>query len=171
MIHQEIEFKYVIKYLPEPLPSGIELTQAYLPTKEHTTKRIRKNVSATQTKYYLTLKSKGLIARTEDEQEISAEEFQEYWQQKRPGEVHKKRFTIPLLIGTYQLQAEFDEYYDQLQGLLTVEVEVPDVQLHPLILPALQKQFGYTDAEIKDVTEDTRFKNSNLLLGEPPLPW
>lgn len=168
MIHEEIEFKYLIYRLPENLPTGEELTQAYLPTPANSTKRIRKHVSPDGLKYFLTLKSKGLIGRQENETEISAQEFATLWTEKKPGQVRKRRYTISLKINTYDLFAEVDEYFDHLQGLYTIEVEVPDIALRPQILTALQKQFEFKDTEIKDVTEDSRYKNSNLLVGGPP---
>jgi CYTH domain-containing protein len=164
MTQEEIEFKYLISHLPGGLPPGEELLQAYLPTTDGTTKRIRQHISqAGAIKYYLTLKTRGLIGRQETEQKITAEEFTLLWKQKKTGHIHKQRYTIPLLVGTCQLQAEFDEYFEQLKGLYTVEVEVPDITLRPQVLKALQEKFSYSEKEIIDVTEDKRYKNANLL--------
>lgn len=162
MNQEEIEFKFLIKYLPKGLPEGEELWQAYLPSNPGQTLRIRKHSSALQEKYYYTQKSPGLIGRNEQEKNISAAEFAKYWQNKKPGQVHKRRYTLPLKVQDLDLHAEFDQYFDHLQGLLTVEVEVPYTSLRSAVYASLQQTFGYTDKDIIDVTEDKKYKNSNL---------
>jgi len=139
------------KFLPEKLPENLaaypvhEIEQGYLCTEPVV--RIRRE----DDNYYLTYKSKGLLAREEYNLPLTAEAYG-HLRPKADGRIiAKKRYLIPL------------------DGRLTVELDVFEGDLAPLILAEIEFETK-EDAEAfaapawlgRDVTLDPHYHNSNL---------
>ena len=145
----EIEKKYLTESIPFSLESfpKKELSQCYISTSP--TIRLRKDDDT----YILTVKSKGKIAREEFELEITEEEYNRLKLKSETPEVIKTRYLVPIDSG---LTAEIDIYYGKLEGLITTEVEFPSLEDAEKF--AAPQWFG------KDVSNDSRYKNTNLSL-------
>jgi CYTH domain-containing protein len=145
----EIERKFLVKNIPDSFKEyeKIDILQAYISTKP--TIRIRK----CNDNFILTIKGKGTIAKEEYELEITEDEFNSLLNKKEEGTkcIKKTRFKIPLKDG---LTAELDEYYGELEGLFTVEVEFAEIDAARDFVPP--DWFG------KEVTEDSTFSNASL---------
>lgn len=147
----EIEKKFLLKELPNDLSKYecLNLVQAYVSTDPVI--RLRNN---NDEKYYLTLKSKGHLVREEIEFPLTKEQFLNLWPKIDSKVISKKRYLIPL--EEDGLIAELDLYEDFLEGLTTVEVEFEsELKSEYFVAPSW---FG------KDVTHDSRYKNSSLAL-------
>lgn len=153
----EIEKKYVItdkniKEMLKPLQKK-NIVQAYISDKPVV--RLRK----LDDKYLFTLKSRhdiqsdNLLINNELETEISKEEFDNLKKlvNKQFRIIEKNRYYYPLDNG---LVAEIDEYFGDLAGFYTVEVEFSSIEeCEKFISP---KWFGV------DVSNDIRFTNASL---------
>lgn len=148
----EIERKFLVKYLPNlSTYTSKHITQAYISTMPVI--RIRQ----ADTKYFLTIKSKGSISREEYEMAITEKEFQSLWQKIDGSPIEKIRYLIPL---TDHLTAELDVFSGHLQGLITVEVEFSSLEeANAFIAP---DWFG------DDISLDHRYKNNQLALSGLP---
>ena len=142
---KEIEKKFVLAELPQGLPAGQEIRQGYLMT-EGGELRLRAKAG----KYYLTVKSDGSLSRDEWESEIPAWVFETLWPQTEGRQVEKIRYAISY--GTLTL--EVDKYFGQLEGLLTLECELP-AETAAFELPE------WADGA-PEVTNDKRYKNKSL---------
>ena len=135
----EIERKFLIKRenLPENLeqyPSKV-IEQGYLCTEPVV--RIRKS----NDNYYLTYKSKGLLAREEYNLPLTKEAY-EHLKPKADGIVISKvRYVIPEKDG---LSIELDVFKAPYEGLLLAEVEFPHRRSRPR-LPAAKVVRGGCD--------------------------
>ena len=143
----EIERKYLIRQLPfspESYPFHL-IQQAYLNTDPVI--RIRREDNS----YYLTYKSKGLLAREEYNLPLNKESF-EHMVTKIDGLlIEKSRYLIPLKDG---LTAELDVFEGSLAALLLVEVEFDSVEA--------AEAFTAPDWFGEDVTNSGKYHNSNL---------
>lgn len=146
----EIEKKFLLKNLPNNLSSYrcLNLIQAYISTDPVI--RLRNNNNED---YFLTLKSKGHLVREEIEFPLTQEQFSNLWSKIESDVIVKKRYLIPI---QGNLTAELDVYEDSLEGLTTVEVEFSSEAEAESFSPP--SWFG------KDVTHDSRYKNSSLAL-------
>ena len=145
----EIERKFLIKDL-HSLPFSIEayphreLEQAYLCTGPVV--RIRKD----DEQYFLTYKSKGLLAREEYNLPLNQDSY-EHLLTKADGIVlTKQRFRIPLPGTSYT--AELDIFSGRYEGLMLVEVEFETEEQANAFLPP--DWFG------EDVTFSGEYQNS-----------
>ena len=149
----EIERKYLIE--KEQLPKNLSdypfhrIEQGYLCTSPVV--RIRRQ----DDEYFLTYKSKGLMAREEYNLPLTQEAY-EHLKPKADGLViSKTRYLIPEKDG---LTIELDVFHDDYEGLLLAEVEFPSEdagqRLHPL-------RHGSAD----DVTFSSDYHNSTLSKG------
>lgn len=149
----EIERKFLIEKnkLPENLeqyPSK-QIEQGYLCTDPVV--RIRRSNDS----YYLTYKSKGLLAREEYNLPLTREAY-EHLRPKADGIVISKvRYVIPEKDG---LSIELDIFGAPYQGLLLAEVEFPSEEAANAYVPPAW--FG------EDVTYSTKYHNSTLSKGE-----
>lgn len=150
MEHMEVERKFLIKEVPghlEQYPCR-EIEQAYLCTEPVV--RIRRQDDS----YYLTYKSKGLLAREEYNLPLTKEAY-EHLKEKADGIVlSKTRYLLPEAHG---LTIELDVFHDAYQGLLLGEVEFPDEQAAAAYTPP--HWFG------EEVTYSTKYHNSTLSRG------
>ena len=152
----EIEKKFLVKQLPEDLFKfeKKEIEQGYLCSGPIV--RIRKS----NEEYILTYKSKqgideGItqLARICNEVQLPlTNESYEHLRGKVDGQlVCKTRYLIPLEHGR---TAELDIFHNQLEGLVVVEVEFPEVEaINEFIIP---EWFG------EEVSKDHRYSNSYL---------
>lgn len=151
----EIERKFLVGTVPENLdqyPNKIILQGYIVIAPDGTEVRLRQKGG----KFFQTVKSGSGKAREEYETEIAYEQFDALWPATEGKRVKKIRYEIPLAQGT----AELDEYYGDLNGLLTVEVEFKS-----------EKESNEFSAPLwfgKEVTEDKRYKNQNLALDGVP---
>ena len=148
----EIERKYLIE--KEQLPTDLasypfhKIEQGYLCTSPVV--RIRRQ----DDDYFLTYKSKGLMAREEYNLPLTQEAY-EHLKSKADGLViSKTRYLIPEKNG---LTIELDVFHDDYEGLLLAEVEFPSEDAaNAYTAPAW---FG------RDVTFSSDYHNSTLSKG------
>ena len=150
----EIERKFLIKRenLPENLeqyPSKV-IEQGYLCTEPVV--RIRKS----NDNYYLTYKSKGLLAREEYNLPLTKESY-EHLRLKADGRIlTKKRYLIPMEGTEYTI--ELDIFLGEYEGLKLAEVEFPSEEAALAFVPP--EWFG------REVTFTGEYQNSRLALAE-----
>lgn len=146
----EIERKYLIKSLDQ-LPfhlndySHHEIEQAYLNTEPVI--RIRRQ----DTDYYLTYKSKGLMAREEYNLPLNAEAYAHLLEKADGNILTKTRYEIPL---SDHLTIELDIFHGKFDGLILAEIEFPNMEEAENFIPP--EYFG------EDVTFSTEYHNSTL---------
>ena len=144
----EIERKFLVK--KENLPENLEqypckvIEQGYLCTEPVGIRKSNDN-------YYLTYKSKGLLAREEYNLPLTKEAY-EHLKLKADGIVISKvRYVIPEKDG---LSIELDVFKAPYEGLLLAEVEFPSEEAAHAYQPP--SWFG------EDVTYSTEYHNSTL---------
>ena len=149
----EIERKFLIA--KDQLPADLEgfphheIEQGYLCT--NPVVRIRRQ----DEEYWLTYKSKGLMAREEYNLPLNKEAY-EHLRKKTDGIlITKTRYVIPEKDG---LSIELDVFHGSYDGLLLAEVEFPSEETANAYIPPMW--FG------KDVTYSTAYHNSTLSKGE-----
>jgi len=169
---KEREMKFLVDKVPENLESypNIQIMQGYLSFEPE--KRIRASKQDGKTTYYLTEKGDGTIERTENEQEISGEKFNDYLSRiDATSLVRKTRYQIPLEESEHPLTLELDmyknpelnEFAGKGSGMLrTAEVEFHGEGEEARFRDLLAKKDGVLSCLGKDVTEDKSFKNKNL---------
>ena len=143
----EIERKFLVKDLPENLESYEQkrISQGYLCT--NPVVRIRRS----NDDYFLTYKSKGLMAREEYEMPLTAEAFEHMLPKIDGILIDKIRYLIPL---DETHTAELDVFQRKLAPLRLVEVEFESVEDANAFVPPAW--FG------DDVTNSGEYHNSNL---------
>lgn len=142
----EIENKFLVREVPNLSEYSFdEIEQGYLSFVPEI--RIRKKGD----KYFLTEKGEGTRIRPETETEIDSTTYSILSNLVQGRIIRKTRYKIPLEDG---LIAELDIYYDDLEGLSTVETEFcSEKQANEFIKP---DWFG------EDITENKEYKNKNL---------
>lgn len=152
---QEIERKFLVEELPENLEEypHKDIVQGYLAiTEDGTEVRLRQKGN----QYFQTVKSGGGKTRFESEIEITKEQFDALWQATEGKRVEKTRYEIPHENGTIEL----DVYHDNLEGLLSAEMEFSNEEDSNNFVPP--------EWLSKEVTDDKRYKNQNLALNGIP---
>lgn len=147
----EIERKFLIK--KENLPDLScypfhQIEQGYLCTEPVV--RIRRQ----DEEYFLTYKSKGLLAREEYNLALTAEAYHHLRPKADGIVISKTRYLIPEKDG---LTIELDVFHEDYEGLLLAEVEFPTEEAANSYTPPAW--FG------EDVTYSTKYHNSNLSKG------
>lgn len=133
---QEIERKYTVKYLLESLKITdiLDIEQAFIYRDTKTIIRIRKiqNKMSNSIEYIYTVKTKGDIQHQKDanianvceiESYIQEEDFNEFIKKRISSIIRKTRIVIPI---ENNLKVEMDIYKDELQDLITAEIEFPN---------------------------------------------
>lgn len=153
----EIERKYLITEIPFDLSQfpHKEILQGYIFKSKEGVVRLRKKGN----EYYITVKSDlkdSKIARNEIESEITEELFNTLWVTTEGKRLEKTRYEIP-----YEDKIiELDIYHNNLNGLITVEVEFESLEDCEAFVPP--EWFG------KDVSEDSRYGNGSLAVNGLP---
>lgn len=148
---QEIERKFTIKQMPELQKyQSKKLVQGYLCT--HPTVRVRKEDDT----YYLTYKSKGLLAKEEYNLPLTKEAFEKLLPKSDGNIISKTRYLIPLGLNEKgnALTAELDVFDPPFAPLKFIEVEFESVEEANNFVPP--SWFG------EDVTDNPEYYNSNL---------
>jgi CYTH domain-containing protein len=148
MFAMEIERKFTIKSLPAQLDSYPHSTieQAYLCT--NPVMRIRRHGD----KYIFTYKGSGLMVREEHNLPLTKEAYEHLLPKADGNVIRKTRYNIPIE-GT-SLIIELD-LFESPTRLIMAEVEFPD--------EASALAFTPPDWFDKDVTNDPRYHNSNMI--------
>ena len=143
----EIERKYLIHSIPFDLNNypHREIEQAYLNVDPVI--RIRRK----DDDYFLTYKSKGLLAREEYDLPLNAESYTHLLEKVDGNILTKTRYEIPL--GDHLL-IELDIFHGKFEGLILAEVEFPSMEEANNFTPP--DYFG------EDVTFSTEYQNSTL---------
>lgn len=143
----EIERKYLVKQTPENLDKYEQkrISQGYLCT--NPVVRIRRS----NEEYFLTYKSRGLMAREEHEMPLTAEAFEHMLPKIDGILIDKIRYLIPL---DEKHVAELDIFQGILAPLRLVEVEFESIEEANAFVPP--EWFG------DDVTNSGEYHNSNL---------
>lgn len=145
----EIERKFLInfeKINKEDIKSSNIIKQGYLPTTNNTVVRVR----ISENKGYLTIKGENNgITRSEFEYEIPLLEAEEMISQFCSKLIEKERFNI--LIGEHNW--EVDVFKGDNEGLIIAEIE----------LSSVEEKFVIPEWVIKEVTDDNRYYNNQLL--------
>ena len=146
----EIERKFLVKAIPEDLEGypHTEIEQGYL--SKDPVVRVRKDGD----EYYLTYKNGGKLAHEEYNLPLTKKAYDHLLKKKDGRILTKTRYRIPLPPYTVEL----DLFHGAFEGLVLAEVEFPTVE------EALA--FEMPDWFLLDVTEDGRFRNSNLASGK-----
>lgn len=145
----EIERKYLIEQSKIPFdPTDYpcrHIEQGYLCTQPVV--RIRRD----NDDYYLTYKSKGLLAREEYNLPLTREAYLHLKEKVDGHLITKNRYVIPL---ENNLNIELDFFSGFLEGMIFAEVEFPDEAAANTFQPP--NWFG------EDVTCSSRYQNSTL---------
>ncbi|MBQ2706595.1 MAG: CYTH domain-containing protein [Agathobacter sp.] len=143
----EIERKFLVKYLPENMEKFEQkrISQGYICT--NPVVRIRRS----NDDYFLTYKSKGLMAREEYEMPLTAEAFEHMLPKIDGILIDKIRYMVPL---DEKRVAELDIFQGTLAPLRLVEVEFESIEEANAFVPPAW--FG------DDVTNSGEYHNSNL---------
>ena len=144
----EIERKFLIKNMPDNLEQYKyhDIEQAYLCTSPVV--RIRKQ----DDEYYLTYKSKGMMAREEYNLPLGREGYEHLLPKADGNILTKRRYLIPLDDGH---MVELDVFDGVKKGLIMAEVEFESEEAAKEFIP--QEWFG------EEVTYDSRYHNSNMI--------
>lgn len=143
----EIERKFIVHNLPDNLDSypHSEIKQGYLCMEPVI--RIRRM----NKQYFLTFKSKGLMARTEHEFPLDKAAYEHLLPKVDGILISKTRYKIP---DEHGFIIELDVFHGEYEGLVMAEVEFPSEEV----------AVEYEGPEWFDdeVTFDSRYQNNNL---------
>lgn len=132
---------------------GVKILQGYIIT-DPGELRLRKKGE----EYFLTVKGDGTLSRDEWEHEIPEWVFQTLWPQTEGRRIEKSRYSVEWEGNTLEL----DEYYGNLTGLFTLEVEFLSEEDAAGFVPP------WWCGQVRDVTEDKRYKNKALAVNGLP---
>lgn len=145
----EIERKFLINCIPDSIDLSTcvkrEIEQGYLCT--NPVVRVRRD----NDDYYLTYKGKGKMVREEYNLPLNAEAYATLIKKADGNIITKTRYEIPEKNG---LTIELDFFKGAFEGLLLAEVEFDSEEA------ALS--YEAPDWFCEDVTEDSRYHNSNM---------
>jgi adenylate cyclase len=148
----EIERKFRVRDVPEPLGDGTRLRQAYLAVDGAVEVRVRDHGGT----HVLGIKGGRGLERTEVELEIDRATFDELWRLAPARRIEKTRYRLPAGGHT----AELDAYCGSLQGLIVAEVEFSSRAEAEAFTPP--SWFG------DELTDDPRWSNAALATHGPP---
>ncbi len=142
----ERERRFLVAELPDPLPPGSHIEQAYL-----TTGLVSVRVRRQGDVHTLTIKTGSGMRRTEIERSLDADEFAVLWAVATELRIVKTRHLVPVEDGSV---AELDIFDGALAGRRLVEVEFADDATAIAFEPPTW--FG------REVTDDGRYTNAAL---------
>jgi len=147
----EIERKYLLRALPEPLPDSTmqEIEQGYLPGRRLIERVRRVRVGDTE-RYYRTVKVGSGMVRTELEEECDRAVFDALWPLTEGKRVRKRRHVV----ADGGLRWEIDEFLDRPLVLAEIELPAADIttEFPVWLLAAIEHE----------VTDDPAYLNANL---------
>jgi adenylate cyclase len=143
----ELEKKFLLEKLPEGLGDPVLVQQGYLYTEPFEFRVRRKGAQC-----FMTYKSAGDEERVEWEKEIPEMIFDELLTKKVGRTIKKNRYQHDRDGHRY----EFDEYLDEFEGLLIVEIEFQGREAFESFQPPAWL------GNVIDVTKDSQYKNKNL---------
>jgi adenylate cyclase len=152
----EIERKFLVAELPPEVAEhpGERIEQGYLAiAPDGVEVRVRRRAG----KATLTVKSGPGQVRTEEEMAIDDRRFDALWPLTAGRRVTKTRHEVPL---ADDLVAELDVYDDNLEGLLTVEIEFGSLEAG--------ERFDPPPWVGRELTGDARYANQSLALDGLP---
>ena len=177
MINQEIEYKILIDKIPDCVLKDDEphyIEQFYFDSKnvskiinqllnlersgEGYVNRVRMTKYQNMTKYVLCVKSQTGFIHSEDECEITKEQYEIFKAEANDSGIIKNRYVDSYLSH----QFEFDEFLNLGTKHLTVEVEIQDnfISIED-VMRILREHYDLIN--IKDVTNDSNYLNVNLI--------
>ena len=148
----EIERKYLLKQLPSNLDSyaSKKIAQGYLCTSPVV--RVRRSNDS----YYMTYKGAGLMVREEYNLPLTKEAYDHLVQKIDGRLIEKTRYLYPFDGHIW----EIDEFHGANEGLIVAEIELKSEDESYRLPPFIGKE----------VTDDTRYYNSNLI-AHPYREW
>lgn len=145
---KEIERKWLVSKLPEL--NGFKkaiIVQGYIAiTNEGKEVRLRKK----DDKFFLTVKGEGNLIRSENEVELTQEQFYKLWPATKGKRLSKDRYFVPFA----EFIIELDIYSEEYDGLVVAEVEFSSQKS--------ASNFSTPDWFGAEITEDKRYKNKIL---------
>ena len=151
----EIERKYIAGNINYSNYPNYLIEQAYIAKNKGIKIRVRKVVKDTGIKYTLTYKKKlnsDININSEYELDIDEDIYNQLKEKRYGNVISKTRYLIPF----NNLTAELDIFHDKLEGLKLVEVEFKNEESY--------KSFKKPIWFLSEVTDDSRFSNSNLAI-------
>ncbi|MCF8259466.1 MAG: hypothetical protein K9J12_01715 [Melioribacteraceae bacterium] len=154
-MHEEIEKKFLIKYLPEnfDLAKKFCIRQGYVAIEDG---KFEVRIREKSGKFYQTVKSMNNLNRIEIEFEIRNEDFEKLWEITEGRRIYKTRSEL----FDSKVKIEIDIYEGELNGLQIAEVEFNSILDSENFVPPVY--FG------KEVTNDKRYKNYLLAVQGKP---
>jgi CYTH domain-containing protein len=153
----EIERKFLLLGVPDF--SGLSdvtsshLRQAYVTRHANGVVRVRQDNNED---YILTVKGSGTLSREEYEKTIEPGMARLLFSMATGTVIEKTRYYVS---GPERLVHEVDVFSGDLAGLVLMEVEFPDEASARSYVPSL-----FAELIIREVTEESRYSNSNLSL-------
>jgi CYTH domain-containing protein len=145
----EIERKFLVEEPPDlDGAERMKIAQGYLSLARDGGAEVR--LRRADGSFFLTVKGGEGLSRVEEEVEMDRDRFESLWRLTEGQRVMKTRHVIPH--GDRDI--ELDVYEDELEGLLTAEVEFPDEEAAEAFEPP--DWFG------EDVTGNTKYLNETL---------
>lgn len=122
---------------------------------DYDTFRLRIIKRSSGTRNIVTIKGRGLLKREEYEIEVD-DKIRDYLIDKHNKKIEKKRYAYSYCGYDF----EFDEYFNTIDVLYTVEVEGENIIMQKEKIESILKE--YFKLNYKDVTFDKKYKNINL---------
>ena len=152
----EIERKYLLRFLPDEARDGrrLDIAQGYIPgARLHERIRrvsIRHGSGRVEEHFYRTVKLGEGVARTEIEEETTAQIFEAMWPLTKGHRLRKRRFRVDVDDRTWEL----DEFKNRDLVLAEIELGSEDeaITFPDWLAPAVQRE----------VTTEPAFQNINL---------
>jgi adenylate cyclase len=152
---EEIERVFKVSQLPKNLeqyPSE-KIVQGYLSIDANGAEVRLREVGE---RYFETYKGSGRLQRTELEIELSYDQFSTLW----PGTKNRRLEKIRYQIREAGQKIELNVFRGNLEGLVLAEIEFPSRQK--------SREFEPANWLGEEVTEDSRYKNQNLVRKGAP---
>jgi CYTH domain-containing protein len=145
----EIERKFLVEEPPQlDGTERVKIAQGYLSLARDGGAEVR--LRRADGRLVLTVKGGGGLSRVEEEVELDPDRFESLWRLTQGQRVVKTRHVIP----HGERDIELDVYEDELEGLLTAEIEFPDEKAAEDFEPP--NWFG------EEVTGNTKYLNETL---------
>jgi len=148
-MHDEIERRYLLKWIPQKLKGKFTLIFQTYSSFENPEIRLRNEDGY----YYQNIKhGQGLKRKESDPIPIKGDDFSRVWNQFPERQLVKQRYKHPA--GNFVW--ELDEFLRRHKGLFIAEIELPSAEIIPEIPPELKEVI------IREITDDDRYRNKNL---------